>query len=102
MRFFLLILLALIGAIVGGSYLLKAAPEKTRYYTADVERRTIVESVAATGNAEPLEVFYVQSEILGIVDQVLATYNDVVEQGQVLAKISSEIQRVKLESPGRS
>ncbi|MBX9655463.1 efflux RND transporter periplasmic adaptor subunit [bacterium] len=98
MRFFLLVLIGLIGAIVGGSYLLQASPEKMRYYTAEVERRTIVESVAATGNAEPLEIFYVQCEIMGIVDQIVATYNDAVEQGQVLAKISSEIQRVKLES----
>lgn len=98
MRFFLLALVAIIIAIVGGSYLLQAAPSGVHYYTGDIEKRTIVESVSATGNAEPLEVFYVQCEIMGVVDSVQATFNDLVEQGQVLAKVTSDIQRVKLES----
>lgn len=98
MRLFLLGLVLLIVTIVGGSYLLQAGPRSTEYYTTPSERRTIVESVSATGSAEPMEVLYVQCEILGIVDQVLVTYNDPVEQGQTLAKITSDIQRVKLES----
>lgn len=98
MRFFLLALVVVIVSIVGGSYFLQASPQQQRYFTSKVERRTVVESVSATGNAEPLEVLYVQSEILGVVDQMLVTYNDAVVEGQPLAKISSDLQRVKLES----
>jgi HlyD family secretion protein len=91
-------LAAAILLIVGANYFLQTGPQKIDFYTGRTEIRTIVESVSATGSAEPLEVYYVQSEILGVVDQVLATYNDEVSPGQVLAKISSDIQRVKLES----
>jgi HlyD family secretion protein len=98
MRLFLFLLLGVIGAIVGGSYLLQAGPTKIAYFTSPVETRNIVESVSATGSAEPLDVFYVQSETMGIVDQVMVTYNDPVTAGQPLAKISSDMQRVRLES----
>jgi HlyD family secretion protein len=97
MRWFLFLLVALIGTIVGGSYYLQAGPEAPDYYVTPTKRTTISESVSATGHAEPMEVIYVQSEIMGVVDQVLTTHNDVVAQGQVLAKISSDIQQVKLE-----
>jgi HlyD family secretion protein len=97
MRLFLLLLVGIISAIVAGSYLLQAGPAKVAFFTAPVETRSIVESVSATGSAEPLEVFYVQSEAMGIVDEVLVTYNDAVQGGQPLAKISSDMQRVKLE-----
>ncbi|MBY0586429.1 HlyD family efflux transporter periplasmic adaptor subunit [bacterium] len=98
MRLFLLILLSIIGVIVGGSYLLQAGPAKVAYFTSPAETRNIIESVSATGSAEPLDVFYVQCETMGLVDEVMVTYNDAVQAGQPLAKVSSEMQRVRLES----
>ncbi len=98
MRLFLVLLLGVIAAIVGGSYLLQAGPSKVAYFGSPVERRSIVEAVSATGSAEPTEVFYVQSETMGLVDEILVTYNDKVQAGQPLAKISSDMQRVRLES----
>lgn len=98
MRTFLIALIAVIVGIVGGSYFLQSGPKQIDYYTNSVEVRDIVESVSATGMAEPLEVFYVQSEVLGVVASIEKTYNDPVHEGDVLAKLSSDLQQVKVES----
>lgn len=98
MRTFLIALVAVIVGIVGGSYFLQSGPKQIDYYQSPVEVRDIVESVSATGMAEPLEVFYVQSEVLGVVASIEKTYNDPVEEGDVLAKLSSDLQQVKVES----
>ena len=97
MRVLFLGLIAVIGLVVAGSYALKADPGDVAYFDAAIERRAIVETVAATGSAEPLQLYLVQSEIPGVVSEVLATFNQRVKRGEILARLGSEIQQVQLE-----
>ena len=81
MRTFLILLFVLIAGIVGGNYYLHAV-RRVEYQLGAVERKDIQESVQLTGFAEPTDVYLVQSEVPGVVDKVLVSYNDVVQIGR--------------------
>ena len=92
----LFVLAVVICALVVGQYYVTANPTVVAYTFEQVRRADIVEAVAVTGNAEPVEVRNVESQSLGVVQEVLVDYNDEVTEGQVLARLSSDIERVQL------
>lgn len=96
MRTFLVLLILLISAIVGVNYYHTLHPTRLNYFTDKAKRRSITESVAVTGYAEPIDVKVVQSELPGLVEEVLVDFNDTVKEGQVLARLSSDMQRIQL------
>jgi len=82
----LLLLLALIGWLVWGGE--DAGPE---YITEEVETRSLDLVVTATGNLRPTNQVEVGSEVSGRIDAVLVDVNDRVAQGQVLARINTDV-----------
>jgi len=75
------VLILLLGIIFGGG------PGKIQYATESVQKSNLVITVIATGNLQPTNQVEVGSEISGLVTEVLVDNNDVVERGQVLAKV---------------
>lgn len=98
MRLFLLFLVLAVGGVIGVNYYVSASAKQKDYTLAKVKRADITESVAVTGYAEPTDVWVVQSELPGgVVEKVFVNFNEDVKEGQVLAQMSSEIQRIQLE-----
>jgi len=87
-------LLALIAAgIIGfGFYALLRgdAKQAVSYVTAEVRRGDLTVTVTATGTVQPVNQVDVGSELSGTVDAVLVDFNDLVERGQVLAKLNTD------------
>ncbi len=85
------IIIPLLAVLVGGGYYYhkRNATPPARFMTAKITRADIVHSVTATGNIQPVSTVEVGSQISGLVEQVLVDFNDVVEKGQVLARIDS-------------
>lgn len=67
------------------------------YKTAPVARRTLVSTVTATGNLEPLVKVLVGSQVSGTVTRWYADFNQQVEQGFVLAELDKDRFRATLE-----
>lgn len=96
MRTLLVVLLVIVGSLVGLNYYHAAHPREINYITDTARRTDITENVPVTGFAEPIMVRNVQAEILGTVEEVLVDYNEAVKKGQVLLRLSDDIQRVEL------
>jgi len=81
--------IALLVVAVGGWLLVRSDREATapRYRTEPVTTGQLVVTVAATGRLQPTNQVEVGSELSGIVEQVLVDENDLVRQGQVLARL---------------
>lgn len=97
MRTFLAILFLAVVGLVAGNYFVNASGKVQDFYTTPITRGNITEAVAVTGYAEPVEFRVVQSEVPGIVEDVLVDYNEEVKSGQELARLSADLQRVQLE-----
>ena len=94
----LLLVLILLGLpLMGTAYWLRtrrAAKDIPIAYTvAPVEHGTLNEVVSATGLVRPREVFVVGSELPGKVVAVLADFNQVVEEGDVLLRLDDRMAR---------
>lgn len=96
MRLLLSLLALVIVGIVGVGYYDRFRPAGAEFFTATVTRADITESVAVTGSAEPTDVHVVQSQVPGMVQEVLVDYNEPVQKDQVLARLVSDIQRVQV------
>lgn len=87
-----------IAAAAGGTWwwTIRAASEKPEYQLTRVERGNITAAVAASGTINPVASVAVSSQISGQLKEVLADYNSVVRQGDVIARIDSDtfLQRV--------
>jgi len=64
---------------------------KTAYITEPVTRQSLDLTVTATGNLRPTNQVQVGSEVSGRIDSVLVDVNDHVSQGQVLARINTDV-----------
>lgn len=96
MRSFLISLALAIVGIVGVSYYASIRKPQVEYFREKVRMDEIAEVVPVTGHAEPTEIRVVQSEVLGIVEELMVDFNQEVQQGDVLARLSSDMQRMQL------
>jgi HlyD family secretion protein len=78
-------MLAVIFAGVGYFYPLQRDP--VRYLTQPIERGTIITEVSAAGTVNALVRTEVSSQLSGQITELLVDFNDVVKQGQVLARL---------------
>jgi len=60
------------------------------FITAEAERGAIASHVKATGSVEPVITVDVSSQLSGRIAEVLVNHNDVVKQGQVIARLDPE------------
>lgn len=64
---------------------------RANYITEPVVERSLTLSVTATGNLRPTNQIQVGSEVSGRIDRVYVDVNDRVAQGQVLARINTDV-----------
>lgn len=100
MKKLLLVLIVSALFLIGTAFWLRArhhaAAEAIAWTTAPVEFGTLHEVVSATGLVQPREVFIVGSETAGKVVAVLADFNQVVEEGDVLLRLDDRMARQRL------
>ena len=63
------------------------APGAARYRTQTADRGDIVQTITANGTLSPLTVVQVGTQVSGTVYKVHVDFNDLVEEGQVLAEL---------------
>lgn len=90
---------AVLVALLGGGYALWRSGNGTsgpRYQTEAVTRGTLVATVSATGNLQPINQVDVGSEVSGTIETVLVDDNDRVSKGQLIARIKADIFEAKV------
>ncbi len=90
----------LVAAVVGGvSFtLLGESDEEYEFFTSDVARGTIQNTVSATGTVEAVVTVQVGSQVSGQIQTLYADFNSVVSAGQLLAKIDPRNFEAQLEN----
>lgn len=84
----LIILVLLGGAIVGGVWYFKRDASKApQYQTAAIARGELTQAVTATGQLKPVLNVQVGSQISGIIQKLFVDFNSPVEAGQVIAQL---------------
>ncbi len=66
-------------------------PPESLYTTADIERRTVLETVMATGSAKPVTEVQVGAQVSGRVEAIYVDFNSPVKEGQLLAEIDPSL-----------
>ncbi|MBR6231922.1 MAG: efflux RND transporter periplasmic adaptor subunit [Alphaproteobacteria bacterium] len=61
-----------------------------------VEKGNVVYSVTASGKIQPINTVSVGTQVSGIIEEVLADYNDEVKKDQVLARLDTSVLRENL------
>lgn len=89
-----LVLLILVALMGGGGYLgfqtLTSRKSEIHYKTVPVARTTLVSTVTATGNLEPIVKVLVGSQVSGTVTRWYADFNQKVEEGFVLVELDQD------------
>jgi HlyD family secretion protein len=96
----ILIITGVIVAVVVVILALKPFSRKNEAVTFDtvkVERGTITNSVTATGTIEAIVTVDVGTQVSGIIEHVYVDFNDIVKQGQLLARLDETPLRAQLE-----
>src|SRR5687767_9199882 len=96
LRVLLFLLILGVAGLLGFGYYNQLFPKEREYITEKVIRTDIVEQVAASGAAEPLERRTVQADVPqgAVVEAIFVDYNAPVKKGQVLAKLASDDQKL--------
>jgi HlyD family secretion protein len=81
---------ALTAAAAGTWHLLRPAAADGALVTAAVDRGLVSASILATGTVLPVVTTDISTQISGQVAEVLADFNDTVEQGQLLARLDPQ------------
>jgi HlyD family secretion protein len=99
LRLLLFLLVVGVVGLLGHGYYNQLFPKEKEYFTEKVVKMDVVEQVAVSGAAEPLERRIVQADIPqgAVVEEVFVDYNSPVKKGQVLARLADDEQRVRYE-----
>ena len=89
--YFVLIVVLLGGGYVAWKAMTPAADAQASYKLAKVERGDIVQLAQANGTINPVSVINVGTQISGVVKTINADFNQIVEQGQVLAELDKRV-----------
>lgn len=69
----------------------KKKEQPISFITSKAQYGYIAKSVTATGNVQPLDTVSVGAQVSGVIKNVYVDFNDVVKQGQLLAKVDPSI-----------
>ncbi|MBM3750986.1 MAG: efflux RND transporter periplasmic adaptor subunit [Acidimicrobiia bacterium] len=89
-----LIYLVVVLAIAGGGYYYwdsQKAPQVPQFMKAAISQGDVVEVVSATGTLKAERTFNVGSKVSGVVEELYVDFNEIVRQGQVLAKVNTDL-----------
>lgn len=89
--YFVLIVVLLGGGYVAWKAFAPATDAAPSYKLAKVERGDIVQLAQANGTINPVSVINVGTQISGVVKTINADFNQIVEQGQVLAELDKRV-----------
>jgi HlyD family secretion protein len=89
--YFVLIVVLLGGGYFAWKAFAPAADAEPSYKLAKVERGDIVQLAQANGTINPVSVINVGTQISGVVKTINADFNQIVEQGQVLAELDKRV-----------
>lgn len=64
---------------------------KPKYMLSKVERKTIIETVEASGTINPVKTVSIGSQVSGMINAIYVDYNSKVKQGQLLAQIDPSL-----------
>lgn len=89
-KFLWIILVALAGLAVALYFIFRnGSTENVEWKTARVERGDITVTVTATGTLNAVTTVQVGTQVSGIISRILADFNSVVHQGQVIALLDT-------------
>jgi len=93
------LLLVLLVAMGIGSYVWftkNTDRSQQKYRTQKVERGSVVQSISANGTLNPVTLVLVGSQISGTVQKIHISYNDIVEEGQILAELDPTLLKAQV------
>lgn len=82
-----LIILGIIFIIIAVSVLINMNANKEQYKTRALKKRTIVQSVFASGTVNPVITVSIGSQVSGTIKELYVDFNSEVKKGQLLAQI---------------
>jgi len=83
------VVLGLLWYFMRGDEVIRLKPED--FEMVKVERGNVAYVVTASGKIQPINKVSVGTQVSGIIEEVLADYNDEVHEGQVLAKLDMSV-----------
>lgn len=83
-----IIILALIATTVS---IISKVENKPKYELKKVERKTIIETVEASGIINPVKTVSIGSQVSGMIKDIYVDFNSQVKQGQLLAQIDPSL-----------
>lgn len=89
LKYFLLALLLAAAGFSLYQFMLRSDSGKSSYITEQISQGNLTVTVSATGQLQPTNEVEVGSEISGLIEKVFVDENDLVKQGQVLAKLDT-------------
>lgn len=89
--YFVLFVVLLAGGYLAWRFMAPPADAQASYTLAKVERGDIVQLAQANGTINPVSVINVGTQISGVVKTINADFNQIVEQGQVLAELDTRV-----------
>jgi len=89
----IVVLLIVLGAggYFGWQYFNAGSADAPTYVTVKVERGDVVQLAQANGTINPVSVINVGTQISGVVKTINADFNQIVEQGQMLAELDKRV-----------
>ena len=64
---------------------------ESKYKTATIQKRSIIQSVDASGTVNPVKTVNIGSQVSGQIKEIYVDYNSVVKKGQLLAEIDPSL-----------
>lgn len=77
--------------ILCGATLLINKNKASDYVTVPAKRKTIIESVEASGTVNPVDTVDIGSQVSGMIKEIYVDYNSKVKKGQLLAQIDTSL-----------
>lgn len=77
--------------ILCGAALLINKNKASDYVTVPAKRKTIIESVEASGTVNPVDTVDIGSQVSGMIKEIYVDYNSKVKKGQLLAQIDTSL-----------
>lgn len=88
---FIIILIIILSVIATSVLVISKVENKPKYELKKVERRTIIETVEASGTINPVKTVSIGSQVSGMIKDIYVDFNSQVKQGQLLAQIDPSL-----------